>query len=77
MPEIIQTKFITRHHNNPLVVHFDINKTRELISYKYYWSSFKKDIKAYVKDCNVYLASKVIRHKLYGDLQALPILIHQ
>lgn len=30
----------------------------------------------YVKECNVCLASKAIRYKLYNDFQSLPILIH-
>ena len=36
VPEIIQTKFISRHHNNPLTSHFGIKKTRELVALKYY-----------------------------------------
>ena len=29
-----------------------------------------------MKGCNVYLALKVVRHKLYNDLQSLPVFIH-
>ena len=36
VPEVIQTKIINRHHNNPLAGHFGVDKTRELISWKYY-----------------------------------------
>ena len=57
--------------------HFDINKTRELIGRKYYWPSLRKDVEPYIKGCDVCLALKAVRHKLYGDLQALPILIHR
>ena len=75
--EIIQTELISRHHNDPLAGHFGINKTRELIGRKYYWPSLKKDVEAYVKGCNVCLASKAVRHKPYKDLQALPIPTHR
>ena len=74
--EIIRTELINRHHDKPLVGHFGINKTRELISKKYYWPSLKKDVKAYVKGCNVCFASKAVRHKPYDDLQALPVPTH-
>ena len=31
------------------------------------------DVKDYMKGCNVCLASKTVRHKLYGDLESLPV----
>ena len=37
----------------------------------------KANIESYVKRCNVCLASKLIKHKIYGDLQSLPFLTHQ
>ena len=77
VPEIIQTELISRYHNNPLAGHFGINKTRELIDRKYYCPSLRKNVKAYVKGCNICLASKAIRHKPYGNLQALPVSIYQ
>ena len=71
--EIIRTKLICRHHNNPMAGHFGIEKTHELIARKYYWLTLCHDVEDYVKGCNVCLASKAIRHKPYGDLQSLPI----
>ena len=76
MPEIIWTELISRHYNNPLADHFGIDKTRELIGWKYYWLSLRKDVKAYVKGCNICLSSKTVRHKSYDDLQALLVLTH-
>ena len=57
--------------------HFGIDKTKELIGRKYYWPSLRKDVEAYIKGCNVCLGSKAVRHKLYGDLQLLPVPTHQ
>ena len=37
----------------------------------------RHDVKDYVRGCNIYLASKAVRHKLYGDLQSLPIPTHR
>ena len=31
------------------------------------------NVEDYMRGCNVCLASKAVRHKLYGDLQSLPI----
>lgn len=72
--KIIWIKLINRHYNNPLAGHFDINKTKELISRKYYWLSLKKDVEAYVKGYDVCLALKAVRHKYYGNLYSLPVL---
>ncbi len=37
VPKVIRSELINRHHNNPLVGHFGIEKTFELIARKYYW----------------------------------------
>ncbi len=34
--KVIRSELISRHHNNPLIGHFGIKKTRELIARKYY-----------------------------------------
>ena len=39
VPEVIRTKLISRHHNDPLAGHFGIDKTQNLIARKYYWPS--------------------------------------
>ena len=36
----------------------------------------QKDVKAYIKGYNIYLAPKTVRHKSYGDLQLLSMPIH-
>ena len=49
VPEVIRTKLISQHHNDPLEGHFGINKTNNLVSRKYYWPSLWKNIETYVK----------------------------
>ena len=73
LPEIIRTEIISRHHDDPLAGHFGVEKTRELVARKYYWPTLRADIEAYVKGCDVCIASKAVRHKPYGDLQSLPV----
>ena len=74
--KIIQTELISRHHDDLLAGYFGIEKTREFLSRKYYWPTLRHDVNNYVKRCNICLASKAIRHKLYGDLQSLLIPTH-
>ena len=68
---------ISCYHNDQLAEHFKIDKIQELISRKYYWPSLKKDIETYIWECNVCLASKAARHKLYVDLQSFFVLTQQ
>ena len=66
--EIIFTELISQNYNNSLIGHFGIKKIRELVAWKYYWLTFYYNVKAYVKGCDVCLASKVVKHKSYRDL---------
>ena len=65
VPETIRTELISRHHNDSLAGHFGIDKTRELVGRKYYWPSLRKDVKDYVRGCDICLATKNVRHKPY------------
>lgn len=76
IPEVIWTELLSQHYNNPLVGHFRVNKTRELIARKYYWPNFCHDIEEYDQGCDVCLALKTVRHKPYGDLQSLLLPTH-
>ncbi len=77
IPKIIRSELISRHHDNSLEGHFGVDKTRELIGRKSYWPSLKKNVKAYVKGCDVCLTSKAVRHKPYSNLQAMLIPTHR
>ena len=67
---------ISRHHDDPLVGHFGIDKTRELIGRKYYWPSLRRDVESYVRGCDVCLALKAVKLKPDGNLQSLLIPTH-
>ena len=76
VPKAIRIELISQHHDNPLTNHFGIKKTHKLRARKYYWPTLRHNVKAYVKSCDVCLASKVVRHKPYGDLQLLLVPTH-
>ena len=75
--QLIRSGEISCHHNNYLVGHFDIDKTRELIGRKYLWPSLRKDVETYVRGCDVCQTSNAICHKSHKDLQSLPIPTHR
>ena len=77
MSKVIRIELINRHHNDPLAGYFRIEKTRKLLARKYSWPTVRHNVKAYVKGCDVYLASKPVRHKPYSDLQSLPVPTHR
>ena len=76
VPEIIRSKVISRHHNDPLTGHFGISKTKELVDRKYYWPSLRKNVKNYVRGYNICLALKAVYYKPYRGLQSLPVSTH-
>ncbi len=77
IPKVIRSELISRHHDDSLTGHFGIERTQELIVRKYYWLILRQDVKAYVKGCDVCLASKAVRHKLFRDLQLLLVPTHR
>ena len=77
VPEIIYFKVISHYHDDLLARYFGIDKIWELVSWKYYWLNLKKDVKVYIKGCDVCLTSKAVKYKPYRDLQSLSILTHQ
>lgn len=64
----MRIEVICRHHNDLVVDHFGIDKTRELVTQKYYLSSFQYNVKAYIKACDIHLAANAIKHKSNDDL---------
>ena len=77
IPEIIRIELISRHHDDQLVGHFGIEKMQELVTKKYHWEALRHDIEVYIRRCDVCLASKVVRHKTYRNLQQLPVPTHR
>ena len=73
VPEIIRTELISRYHDDSLAGHFGIEKTRELVTLKYYQETLRHNVKVYVRGCDVCLASKAVRHKPYKNLQQLQL----
>ena len=76
VPKAIWIELMSRHHNNPLAGHFDIEKTYKLSAQKYYWLTFCHNNEAYVNGCDICLAFKTVCNKSHNDLQSLSVPIH-
>ena len=76
LPEIIRTEIMNKNHNNPLVGHYGVEKTKELVVQKYYWLTLQADIETYLKGCDLCISSKAIGHKFYSDSQSLSVPTH-
>lgn len=74
--KVTRIELISCHHNDFLAGNFEIDKTYELITKKYYWLSLHGDVEAYIKGCDICLTFKTIRHKFYDNLQYLPVPTH-
>lgn len=53
-------KEISCRFDDLLAEHFKTDKTSELVARKYFWPNFYKDVKAYIKDCNIYLTLMIV-----------------
>ena len=76
MLKAIRMQLINRHQNNLLASYFCIKKACKLLARKYFWPTFRHDVEAYIKGCNVCLSLQMVKHKPYSDFQSLPILIY-
>lgn len=74
--EIIRSKLISYHYNDLLIEHFGIDRTQELVAKKDYSIIFCRNVKGYLRGCNMCLASKGVCYKSYRDLKLLLILTH-
>ena len=64
------------NHDDPYAGHFGATRTTVLIHRKYFWPGLNKDIREYIKNCDICQRTKVPRHYPYSLLQLLPTLTH-
>ena len=74
-------KFLTRlrilkdKHDHLLAGHFGINKTTELVCHEYTWPGVRKFVNDFCSSCTTCHRSKALRHKPYGLIKQLLILL--
>ena len=72
-PPAERLRIFNQYHDNPLAGHFGLYKTLKLISRDYSWPNLKRDVKDYIRSCDVCSRSKTPRHRPFGLLQPLPV----
>ena len=65
---IIKAKMLRLHHDDSLIKHFEIKKTRSLLQKKFYWLRMLKDIKEYIQNYDVCQRVKALRHRFYDEM---------
>jgi len=71
--ELLQMNLIREMHDQFSIDHLDILRTMKIIKRNYYWSSMRKTIDRYIRNCYVCQRSKTSRNKSNGLLQPLSI----
>ena len=69
----LKTKLLRLHHDDLLANHFKIKKTRVLMQKKFYWFKMTRNIKKYVKNCDMCQRIKTSRHCFYDELSSLSV----
>ena len=69
----IRQEIMKINHDDPYGGYFGVERTTEVIRRKYYWPSIARDIKNYVRSCDVCQRAMSPKHKPYGELLPLPI----
>ena len=64
----VRKKLMKIHYDNLYIDHFRIKKIINLLWKKYYWQKLFKNMKNYVKICNICQHMKVSHYKFYNKL---------
>ena len=67
----LKAKLLRLHHDDFLANHFKFKKTHVLMQRKFYWFKMTKDIKEYVKNCDMCQCTKTSYHHFYDELLLL------
>lgn len=60
-------------HDDLTAGHQGVSRTIRRIKQSYYWQGMRRDVKKYIKTCDLCQRTKARTHRPYGDLAALPI----
>ena len=69
--QAVRQEVLRLYYNNPLAGHFGVNKTTNLIRRTYFWEHMDKDIREYIRECNICQRNKAKKYALYRLLQSL------
>jgi hypothetical protein len=60
------------HYDNPIVEHFGVKRTLELVARKHYWPGMARKVKSYTWACSTCQRMRPVWHRLHGSIELLP-----
>ena len=70
----LKTKLLRLYHDDFFASHFKIKKTRILMQKKFYWLKMTRNIKEYVKNCDMCQRIKTLWHCFYDEFSSFSVL---
>ena len=67
----LKTKLLRLHYDDSFANHFEFKKIRVLMQRKFYWFKMTKNIKEYVKNCDICQRTKTSHHCFYNKFSSL------
>ena len=67
----LKTKLLRLYYNDSFANYFEFKKIHVLMQKKFYWFKMTKDIKKYVKNCNMCQRTKTLHHRFYDEFSSL------
>jgi hypothetical protein len=71
VPLSLRTEIIRAYHNNPLVGHMGILRTKLLIDEKYYWKNIRRDVTQHIRACKLCNYRKRGNYKRHFKIAAM------
>ncbi|KAJ5099347.1 Retrovirus polyprotein [Penicillium argentinense] len=69
----LRARLLDEIHRQPSIAHPGQEKTKRMVSARYYWQNLSGDVKRYVNNCQICKRTKTWRDRAPGLLQPLPI----
>lgn len=73
LPAHMRQSVLTEMHDDPISAHLGFYKTYMKINSRYYWPTMRRDIKQYVRTCDLCQRRKLPKSKPPGLLQPIPV----
>ena len=68
VPKMLQKNVISRAHDDPVASHGGMVKTIELIRRNFYWPGLVKDVREYIRNCDVCKSTKAPNYNLKPEM---------
>lgn len=73
VPTSCVSQILSMIHDSPIAGHTGVTKTLFAVQKRFWWPTWRRDVKQYVLSCHHCQINKTPRHKPHGLLQPLPV----